>query len=247
MITIKNDNEIERMRKAGAVVRDVLNLLKENVKAGITTQELDDLAFKFIVGCGAYPSFKGYQGFPASICTSIDEEVVHGIPSDRILEEGQIISIDAGAFLDGYHGDAARTFPVGKISAEKERLIKVTEQSFFEGFKIVKDGIRLGDISNAIQTYVEKAGYSVVRALVGHGIGKKMHEDPSIPNYGKAGTGIRISKGMTLAVEPMVNAGTFEVEFGSDGWNVKTRDKRPSAHYENTILVNAESAEILTL
>jgi methionyl aminopeptidase len=164
-----------------------------------------------------------------------------------VLEEGQIISVDVGAYIDGYHGDAARTFAVGKISDENKKLIKITEESFFEGFKILKDGIRMGDLSHAIQSYVERAGFSVVRALVGHGIGREMHEDPSVPNFGMAGKGVRLCKNMTIAIEPMVNMGGYEVEFCSDGWTVKTKDRKPSAHYENTVLITSDSAEILTL
>ncbi|HEY8390602.1 MAG TPA: type I methionyl aminopeptidase [Clostridia bacterium] len=247
MITIKKNDEIERMRKACAITRDVLNVIGENIKPGITTKELDMIAFEYIRSCGAYPSFLGYRGYPASICASINEEVVHGIPSNRVLEEGQIISIDVGAYIDGYHGDAARTFAVGKISEQNKRLIKITEESFFEGLKVLKDGIRMGDLSHAIQSYVEKAGYSVVRALVGHGIGKEMHEDPSVPNFGVPGKGVRLCKNMTIAIEPMVNAGGYEVEFCSDGWTVKTKDRKPSAHYENTVLITSDGAEILTL
>ena len=237
MITIKKNDEIERMRKAGAITRDVLNVISDNVKPGITTKELDIIAYDYIKSCGAHPSFLGYRGYPASICASINEEVVHGIPGNRVLEEGQIISVDVGAYIDGYHGDAARTFAVGKISDENKKLIKITEESFFEGFKILKDGIRMGDLSHAIQSYVERAGFSVVRALVGHGIGREMHEDPSVPNFGMAGKGVRLCKNMTIAIEPMVNMGGYEVEFCSDGWTVKTKDRKPSAHYENTVLI----------
>lgn len=248
MITIKKPNEIELMRKAGIVVRDVLNIMRDNIKAGITTKQLDKIAYEYIISCGAYPSFLGYRGYPASICASIDDEVVHGIPSDdKVLEEGQIISIDVGAYLNGYHADAARTFEVGKTTAQKKQLIAVTEQSFFEGVKVLKDGIMLGDLSSAIQNYVEQAGFSVVRALVGHGIGRQMHEDPSVPNYGIAGTGLRLKKNMTIAIEPMVNIGGYEVEFCSDGWTVKTKDGLPSAHYENTVVITSDGAEIMTL
>ncbi|HEY8423659.1 MAG TPA: type I methionyl aminopeptidase [Clostridia bacterium] len=248
MITIKTQNEIERMRKAGIILRDVLDIMRDNIKIGITTKELDKIAYEYIISSGAYPSFLGYRGYPASICASIDDEVVHGIPSeDKVLEEGQIVSIDVGVYLNGYHADAARTFEVGKVSQEKHRLIEVTEQSFFEGLKVLKDGVRLGDLANAIQTYVEKAGFSVVRALVGHGIGKQMHEDPSVPNFGTPGTGIRLKKNMTIAIEPMVNMGRYEVIFCPDGWTVKTKDGLPSAHYENTIVITADGAEILTL
>lgn len=248
MITIKTPYEIEKMRKAGMILRDTLDIMRDNIKVGITTKELDEMAYKYITSCGAHPSFLGYRGYPASICASIDDEVVHGIPSeDKVLEEGQIISIDAGVYLDGYHADAARTFEVGKVSKEKQRLIQVTEQSFFEGLKVLKDGVRLGDLSSAIQTFVESAGFSVVRALVGHGIGKQMHEDPSVPNFGAAGTGIKLKKNMTIAIEPMVNMGKYEVIFCPDGWTVKTKDGLPSAHYENTVVITSDGAEILTL
>jgi len=248
MITIKTQNEIDKMRKAGLIVRDVLNIMGDNIKVGITTKELDKIAYEHIISCGAYPSFFGYRGYPASICVSIDDEVVHGIPSPkRILEEGQIVSIDVGAYINGYHADAARTFEVGQVSAQNKKLIKVTEQSFFEGLKVLKDGVRLGDLSSAIQNYVEKAGFSVVRALVGHGIGKQIHEDPSVPNFGTAGKGVRLAQNMTIAIEPMVNMGGHEVEFCPDGWTVKTKDGLPSAHYENTVVITSDGAEILTL
>jgi methionyl aminopeptidase len=248
MITIKTQNEIDKMRKAGLIVRDVLNIMGDNIKVGITTKELDKIAYEYIISCGAYPSFFGYRGYPASICVSIDDEVVHGIPSPkRILEEGQIVSIDVGAYINGYHADAARTFEVGQVSAQNKKLIKVTEQSFFEGLKVLKDGVRLGDLSSAIQNYVEKAGFSVVRALVGHGIGKQIHEDPSVPNFGTAGKGVRLAQNMTIAIEPMVNMGGHEVEFCPDGWTVKTKDGLPSAHYENTVVITSDGAEILTL
>lgn len=248
MVTIKNKAQIQSMKKAGAIVRDTLKLLEERIKPGMTTKELDQIAYEYITKCGAYPSFKGFNGYPASICASIDEEVVHGIPSpNRVIEEGQIVSIDVGAYIEGYHGDAARTFAIGKVSELKQRLIEATRQSFFEGINVIMHGQRLGTVSYTIQKYVEDAGFSVVRALVGHGIGTKMHEEPSVPNYGKEGTGLILKEGMTLAVEPMVNAGSFEVEFCADGWTVKTKDRSPSAHYENTILVCADGVEILTL
>jgi methionyl aminopeptidase len=248
MITIKTPYEIEKMRKAGMILRDTLDILRDKIKAGITTKELDEFAYQYITSCGAHPSFLGYRGYPASICASIDDEVVHGIPSeDKVLEEGQIISIDAGVYMDGFHADAARTFEVGKVSKQKRKLIEVTEQSFFEGLKVLKDGTRLGDLSNAIQVFVESAGFSVVRALVGHGIGRQMHEDPSIPNFGTAGSGIKLKKNMTVAIEPMVNMGKYEVIFCPDGWTVKTKDGLPSAHYENTVVITTDGAEIMTL
>ncbi|HHT50251.1 MAG TPA: type I methionyl aminopeptidase [Eubacteriaceae bacterium] len=246
MIILKSPNEIEIMKKAGRVVAEVHEILKETVMPGITTKELDRIAEEHIRKSNALPAFKGYNGFPASICTSINEEVVHGIPGSRILVEGDIISIDIGAIVDGYYGDAAKTYPVGKVSLENKRLIEVTRESFFEGIKFAQEGYRLSDISNAIQKYVEKNGFSVVRDYVGHGIGQNMHEDPPIPNYGKAGTGPRLKAGMVLAIEPMVNMGTYHVRTLNDNWTVVTIDKKPSAHYENTIAITQEGPEILT-
>lgn len=248
MITVKSSEELAIMRKACIITGDVLKFLEDKIKPGVTTKELDRLAEKFIRDRNAYPSFKGYRGYPATLCVSIDDEVVHGIPSDkRRLEEGSIVSIDVGAYFNGFHGDAARTFPVGKVSSEKLKLIEVTKQSFFEGIKFAKSGNRIGDIASAIQNYCESFGYSVVRALTGHGIGREMHEDPEVPNFGKAGHGVRLSANMTIAVEPMINLGRYEVDFLSDGWTVRTKDKLPSAHYENTIAITDGEAEILTL
>ena len=248
MITVKSNEELSIMRKAGKITGDVLKLLEENIKPGISTKDLDRIAEKYIRSHNAFPSFKGYRGYPATLCVSIDDEVVHGIPNDkRYIEEGSIVSIDVGAFFNGFHGDAARTFAVGKISAEKAKLIEITKQSFFEGIKYAKTGNRIGDIASAIQQYCESFGFSVVRALTGHGIGKAMHEDPEVPNFGKPGHGIRLSTNMTLAVEPMINMGKFDVEFLSDGWTVRTKDRLPSAHYENTIVITDGEAEILTL
>lgn len=247
MVTVKSEKEIELMREPCKIVRDVLEYLGDKVKPGVTTAELDRLAYKYITSYGAKPSFLGYHGYPASVCVSIDEQVVHGIPSDRIIKEGEIVSLDVGAYLNGYHGDAARTFPCGKISAEKQRLIDVTRECFFKGIEGLASGTALYSIGARIQEHAEANGYSVVRALVGHGIGKQMHEDPSVPNFGKAGTGMRLKSGMTIAIEPMINAGVYEVDFLSDGWTVVTRDKKPSAHYENTVLIGDFGAEILTL
>ena len=247
MINIKTAHEIELMRKAGALTRETLLLLEKSIRPGVTTKQLDDLAYAFITRNGGKPSFKNYGGFPASICTSINDRVVHGIPDDTVLCEGDIVSIDVGACLNGYHGDSARTFPVGKISAEKQKLIDVTKQSFFEGIKNIKAGCFVGDISSQVQKYVEKHGYSVVRDLVGHGVGKHLHEDPSVPNYGFAGLGPKLHAGTTIAVEPMVNMGTYAVHFSKkDGWTVTTADGLPSAHYENTILITETGVEILT-
>ena len=248
MISVKSDSEIAKMRIANGIVRDVLLMLGEHVKPGVSTAHLDKLAREFIEKRGATPSFLGYNGFPASICASVDDVVVHGIPSkDIVVEEGQIVGLDVGACIHGFHGDAARTFAVGKISAEKQRLMDVTRECFFKGVGVMKDGVRLGDLSNAIQSHAESNGYSVVRELVGHGIGRAMHEDPSVPNYGPAGHGVRMHANMTIAVEPMINMGRRDVYTARDGWTVRTLDGMPSAHYENTILITREGIEILTL
>ncbi|MBQ9513880.1 MAG: type I methionyl aminopeptidase [Clostridia bacterium] len=248
MITIKSDAEIAKMRESGKLTRDVLDLIGREIRVGMSTKDLDKIAYDFIKSCGAEPSFLGYAGYPASICASIDDTVVHGIPSDDIIvKEGQIVSIDVGVIYNGWQGDAARTFIIGKVSEEKEKLVKVTKECFFKGIENLKDGTPLGDVGYAIQTHAENNGFSVVRALVGHGIGREMHEDPSVPNYGKKGTGIRLKKGMVIAVEPMINAGTYQVEFLRDGWTCKTKDRRPSAHYENTVAITDEGVEILTL
>lgn len=248
MITIKSKSEIEKMRLAGKITGDVLREIEKHIKPGISTKQLDKIAYNYIVSRGATPSFLNYNGFPASICASRNDEVVHGIPSkENILAEGDIISIDVGAYINGYHGDAARTFAVGKISDEAKRLIEVTKQSFFEGIKHAVHGAKLGDVSYAIQEYVESNGYSVVRDLVGHGIGKNMHEDPNVPNFGKKGRGVKLAAGMTLAIEPMVNAGEYDVCVLDDDWTVVTEDGSLSAHYENTILITKDKCEILTL
>lgn len=248
MIKIKSQEEIELMREAGRITRDTLKVVENSIKVGISTKELDKIAYDYIKSQGATPSFKNYNGFPASICASINDTIVHGIPSnDMILREGDIISIDVGAKYQGYHGDAARTFPVGKIDPKVKRLIKITEQSFFEGIKGLKSGAFVGDISNRVQSFVEKNGYSVVRELVGHGIGKQLHEDPMVPNFGRTGSGPRLSANCTIAIEPMVNMGDRNVIFLSDGWTCKTRDGLPSAHYENTVLITDNGVEILTL
>ena len=249
MILIKSNSQIAEMRKANVIVRDTLNLLRDNTRPGVSTEDLNKLAHDYIVKHNAVPSFLNYHGFPASVCISIDCEVVHGIPSrKKILEEGQIVSYDVGAIFNGWHGDAARTVAVGWISPECQQLIDVTEQCFFEGVKVIKAGAtRLGDLGHAIQTHAESFGYGVVRDLVGHGIGRAMHEDPNVPNYGVPGHGMRLSSGMTIAIEPMINMGTAEVDFLSDGWTVKTRDRKPSAHYENTIAILDDRIEILSL
>lgn len=247
MIYLKSNIEIEVMRKAGQIVAEALLKIEEAIRPGITTKELDKIAEEFIYGCGARPSFKGYHGFPATICSSVNEEVVHGIPGERVLKEGDIISVDCGAFYQGFHGDAARTFPVGKVTPEAQRLIDVTRDSFFEGIKYAKVGNRLGDISSAIQEYVEKNNFSVVRDYVGHGIGREMHEEPAVPNYGKKGRGLKLAKGLVLAIEPMVNMGTYAVKELNDGWTVVTYDGMLSAHYENTVAILENGPEILTI
>lgn len=248
MIEIKDAKAIEYMRRSGKIVGDTLKMLQEAIKPGISTADLDRLAEEYIIKQGAKPSFKGYYGYPASICTSINEEVVHGIPSSkRILDEGDIISIDCGAFLNGYHGDAARTFPVGAVSDEALKLIKVAEESFFKGVEKAVIGNRLSDISHTIQSYVEFNGFSVVRDYVGHGIGKKLHEPPNVPNFGFPNRGAKLTKGMVLAIEPMINIGNFAVKTLEDQWTVVTRDKNLSAHYENTVAILEHGYEILTL
>ncbi len=247
MITIKSDSQIELMREAGKILRDTLNMLGEHVKVGVTTKELDKLAHDYIISRGAKPSFLGYGGFPASICASVNEQVVHGIPSSRKLIEGDIIGIDCGVIYKGWQSDAARTFAVGKISEKHKKLIEITEQCFFEAMKVIREGARLGDIGASVQKLAESNGFSVVRDLVGHGIGKEMHEDPQVPNYGKAGKGLRLKRNMTLAIEPMINEGTYEVSALDDGWTVVTDDDGYSAHYENTVLVTEDGYEILSL
>lgn len=246
MIIIKNRQDIDKMRKAGALTKMALDAVGENIRPGITTKALDKIAYDFIKSHGGKPSFLNYNGFPASACISLNDEVVHGIPDGTIIKEGDIVSVDMGALVDGYHGDCARTFFVGEVSEEAKRLVEVTRQSFFEGIKFAVAGNRVGDISAAIQKYVEANGYSVVRDLVGHGIGKNLHEDPSVPNFGAAGRGPRLAKGMTLAIEPMVNQGKFGVRVMDNDWTVKTLDGSLSAHYENTILITDGEPEILT-
>ncbi|MBQ7349184.1 MAG: type I methionyl aminopeptidase [Clostridia bacterium] len=248
MITVKTDEQIALMRESGKLTKNVLDLIGKEIRPGMTTKALDKIAYDYITSFGATPSFLGYSGYPASICTSIDEMVVHGIPSDDIyIKDGQLVSIDVGVCLNGWQGDAARTFAIGEISQEKNKLLKVTEECFFKGIESLKDGCPLGTLGYNIQQHAESNGFSVVRALVGHGIGREMHEPPNVPNYGVKGTGIRLKKGMTIAIEPMINAGTYQVEFMSDGWGVKTKDRKPSAHYENTVVITETGVEILTL
>lgn len=247
MIIIKNQKEIDLMRAAGEIVGETLLLLEKKVKPGITTSELDRIAEEFITKHGARPSFKGLYGFPASLCISVNEQVVHGIPGGYVLKDGDIISVDCGAELNGFHGDAARTFPVGNVSEEAKRLIEVTQQSFFEGIKYAQVGNRLSDISHNVQKYVEASGFSVVRDFVGHGIGRSVHESPDVPNYGRPGRGPKLVEGMALAIEPMVNIGDYKVKVENDEWTVVTKDNSLSAHYENTIVILPDGPEILTL
>lgn len=248
MITIKSAKQVEKMRASAKIAKGAVDLIEKNIKPGVTTAYLDKLAHDYIVSKGARPNFLNYGGFPGSICASVNDEVVHGIPSKKVvLKEGDIISIDMGAVLDGWHSDMARTFGVGKISPEAQQLIDVTKQSFFEGLKFLKHGAKLGDVSHAIQTYAESYGYGVVRDLVGHGIGQNLHEDPSVPNFGRAGHGVRLAAGMTLAIEPMITAGTYKVSVLDDDWTVVTDDGSLAAHYENTVLITKDGYEILTL
>ncbi|AZO96525.1 type I methionyl aminopeptidase [Halocella sp. SP3-1] len=247
MIVLKSPREINIMRQANQIVAETHHFLKEMIVVGITTAEIDRLGEEFIRNKGAVPSFKGYRGYPASVCVSINEEVVHGIPSKkRCVEDGDLLSLDIGAFYEGFHGDAARSFGVGKISNQARELIEVTEQSFFQGIEKAYPGNRLTDISNQIQKFVEGKGFSVVRDYVGHGIGREMHESPQIPNFGSPGRGPLLKKGMTLAIEPMVNVGTFRVKTLVDKWTVVTEDRKLSAHYENTIVITDNGPEILS-
>lgn len=247
MIQLKNKSQIAIMREAGRITGEALALAGEAVKPGITTKMLDDLIRQHIERSGAKPSFLGYGGFPASACISINEQVIHGIPSKKvILQEGDIVKIDVGAFYKGYHGDSARTFAVGKISEEAARLIDITEQCFWAGFHQVRPDARVGDIGHAVEALAKSAGYGVVRKYVGHGVGQNLHESPDVPNYGTAGRGVRLSRGMTIAIEPMICVGSGEVNELSDGWTVVTADKTLSAHYEHTVALTENGVEALT-
>ncbi|MDR1558936.1 MAG: type I methionyl aminopeptidase [Clostridiales bacterium] len=251
-IIVKNNEQIEFMRESNHIVANTHELLAKYIRAGITTKELDAIAEDYIRSRGAVPSFKGYKGssttgFPGSVCVSVNEEVIHGIPGLKKLKDGDIVSIDIGAFKNGYHGDAARTFKVGVVSAVRNRLIEVTQNCFFKAIEYAKAGRHLHEICAAVQDTAESAGFSVVRDFVGHGVGREMHEEPQIPNYKQAGRGPRLYKGMTLAIEPMVNEGTHEVVILKDHWTVVTRDRRCSAHYENTIAVTDGAADILSI
>ena len=247
MIAIKNERELSVMRQACKITAAARALAGEMVRPGASTKQIDKAVHDYIVSQGAKPSFLHYNGYPASACISVNSTVIHGIPDGYILKEGDIVSVDVGAFYKGFHGDCAATFPCGAISTQAQKLIDVTRQSFFEGIRLATKGHRVSDISHAIQTYVESNGFSVVRAFVGHGVGAQLHEEPEVPNYGPAGRGPRLLPGMTLAIEPMVNAGVFDVRVLKDGWTTVTADGKLSAHYENTVLITDGEPEILTV
>ena len=248
MMIIKSDSDIRQMRKAGAIAAGALQAAGNAVAAGMSTKELDRIVESYIRSNGARPSFKGYGGFPASACISINEVVIHGIPSEQIiLREGDIVSVDVGAYLGGFHGDNANTFPVGTVSPEAMKLIEITRESLHQAERLLKANVRLGDIGNAIESYVQQFGYSPVKDFVGHGIGRALHEDPNVPNFGRAGHGLRLPKGATVAIEPMINMGTDKVLVSNeDGWTVTTADGKLSAHYENTYFIDGDCAHILT-
>ncbi len=250
-VPIKSAREVELIRESCRIVAEVLVLIGTRIKPGVRTKELDEFAEEYIRSKGGIPAFKGYGQdkhnlFPGTLCISIDDEVVHGIPDGRVLEEGQVVSVDVGVQKNSYFGDGAKTFPVGKVTVEKSRLMQTTEEALRRGIRNVRAGNHLHDISHAVQEHVEGEGFSVVRDLVGHGIGRQLHEEPAIPNFGVAGTGTVLKEGMVLAIEPMVNAGTHRVQMDDDGWTVRTADGKPSAHYEHTVLVTQGEAEILT-
>ena len=247
MIIIKNGHEIDAMRQACKITAAARALAGEMVRPGVSTKQIDKAVHDYIVSQGAKPSFLGYHGFPASACISVNSTVIHGIPGGYVLKDGDIVSIDVGAFYKGFHGDCAATFACGAVSADAQKLIDVTKQSFYEGIRFAKCGHRVSDISHAIQTYEESNGFSVVRSFVGHGVGAQLHEEPEVPNFGAAGRGPRLLPGMTLAIEPMVNAGTYDVRVLRDGWTTVTADGKLSAHYENTVLITDGEPEILTV
>ena len=246
-IVIKSAREIELMRVAGRITAGARTIARQGIAAGVTTKELDRAIHRYIVKNGATPTFLNYGGFPASACISVNDEVIHGIPGARVIHNGDIVSVDVGAKINGFTGDCAGTYPCGEITPEAQDLIAVTRQSFFEGIKFARVGYRVSDIGHAIQEYVESHGYSVVRSYVGHGVGAQLHEEPEVPNYGEPGHGPRLVKGMTIAIEPMVNAGTFDVRVLDNEWTVVTADGKLSAHYENTILITDGEPEILTM
>jgi methionyl aminopeptidase len=246
-VTLKSQREIDMMRRAGAIAAEALRIGGEAVRPGVTTKQINDIMHKFIKSKNAIPNFLGYGGFPGVACISVNDEVIHGIPSGRVLTDGDIVSIDVGVLLNGYHSDTAATFPCGNVSDEAKKLIEVTRQCFYEGLQFVREGYRLGDVGNAISTYAHKHGFSVVRDYIGHGVGTQLHEEPDVPNYGVRGKGLRLQKGMTIAIEPMINAGSYEVQqIHPNGWTVTTKDGRLSAHYEHTVAVTDNEPLILT-
>lgn len=246
MVIVKSNKEITKMKKAGSITGAALQHAGESIRAGMTTKELDRIINKFITSHGAVPSFLGYGGFKGSACISINDEVIHGIPGPRKIQDGDIVSIDVGAYIDGYHGDSAKTFAVGNVSDEAKELMASTEESLYKAIELAKPGVRIGDLSSAIQQYNESRGYSIVKQFVGHGVGKELHEDPEVPNFGKAGHGVRLVAGMVIAIEPMVNAGGAAIKVMPDGWTVKTKDGSLSAHFEHTIAITSDGAVILT-
>ena len=248
MIIVKTQEQIERMRESGRLTAETLEHVGKNIRAGMTTKDVDRMVYEYITSHGGTPSFLGYNGYPASACVSIDQTVVHGIPSDDVyIKEGQIVSVDVGVIYNGWQGDAARTFMIGNVSEEKRKLVKITEECFFKAIENLRDGSPIGNIGYAVQTHAESNGFSVVRALTGHGIGQDMHEDPSVPNYGRAGTGMRLRSGMVLCVEPMITMGDYRVRVLKDGWTAVTQDHSPASHYENTLVIRDDGVEILTL
>ena len=247
MIAIKNERELALMRQACKITAAARALAGEMVRPGVSTKEIDAAVHDYIVAQGAKPSFLGYHGYPASVCISVNDTVIHGIPGGYVLQEGDIVSIDVGAYYQGFHGDCAATFPCGAVSTQAQTLIDVTKQSFYEGLRFATRGHRVSDISHAIQTYVESNGFSVVRSFVGHGVGAQLHEEPEVPNFGQPGRGPRLIRGMTLAIEPMVNEGVYDVKVLKDGWTTVTADGKLSAHYENTVLITDGEPEILTV
>lgn len=247
MINIRSKEEVQKITKAACVVKDLLNDIEDVIKPGISTIELDKFAEKYIIDRGAIPGFKGLYGFPATLCVSINDEVVHGIPSNKVLEDGDIIGVDVGSIIDGFYGDHAKTFPVGSITSDNKKLLDVTRECLLRGINEAQPGNRIGDIGFAIQEYAESFGYGVVKELVGHGIGEKLHEEPQIPNYGLKNTGPMIQEGMCFAIEPMINFGSEEIYTKSDNWTVCTKDGSRSAHFEHTITINENGAEILTI
>ena len=246
MVSVRSNREIEHISESAQIVADTLDMLTEKVESGISLMELDTLAEEFIRSRDAIPAFKGYMGFPATLCISVDDEVVHGIPSNKILNNGQIVGIDCGALKNGYYGDSARTFPVGDISDQDKKLIEITQEALYLGINEAVPGNYVSDIGHAIQKFVEPKGYSIVRELVGHGIGTNLHEDPQVPNYGDPGMGVKLKEGMCLAIEPMINRGGKEVYTLDDGWTIKTKDGFNSAHFEHTITITKNGAQILT-